>query len=300
MKTRKSLTSILITAMIGITFVACKKDSTSPSAFTSTTADEQTEVSLATSATSADALYNDAFDVVAQSSEQNSLTTNTNSTQTVNAVGVNTVQTNYTTTAGAIITISPADPSVFPKTMTIDYGTGIPSKDSITRKGQIIVTLTGKIRVAGSTISVTFNNYSVNGYGLTGTYALTPKIASGGGVNYNVTVINGSITFPNGQGATYSGTENFTQVAGIGTTSITDDTYNITGSFSYSSANTGSITGTIATPLVKSADCKNITSGTISFVYSGLNGTLDFGSGTCDNVATIVVGKTTKTITLPK
>ena len=300
MKVKSVLTNILIAAVLTLGLNACKKDnSTTPATTTTGNADEQTEITLATSATSSETLYDDAFDVVAQSSEQSNLSTNSTGGKQPDGISTSTIQTNYTTTNGAIITILPADPSVFPKTMTIDYGAGV-TTDSITRKGQIIVALSGPIRVAGSAISVTFNSYSVNGYVLTGTYALTPSIATGGGVNYSVTVTNGSITFPGGQAATYSGTETFTQVAGIGTSTITDDTYNITGSFSFSSTTTGSITGTIVTPLSKSADCKDITSGTIAFVYKGLNGTLNFGSGTCDNIATIAVGKTTKTITLPK
>lgn len=299
MKTKKSIIICLFAAVIGVSFNACKKDSSSTTS-ASTTADEQTGVTLSTSATTSELMYDDAFDVVTQSSEQSSLSVNSGTLSTDAAPTSTISPSSYTTTAGATITVLPADPSVFPKTMTIDYGTGVTSANGITRKGQIIVTLSGKIRVAGTTISVTFNNYSVNAYTITGTYALTPQVVSGGGVNYNITVTGGSITFPDASVATYSGTETFTQVAGIGTTTITDDTYNITGSFSFSSTNTGAISGTIGTPLVKSADCKDITSGTVAFVYKGLNGTLDFGSGTCDNQATVKFGLTTKTITLPR
>jgi hypothetical protein len=295
MKTKNLLITCVIAATLGLSLNACKKDSsTTPN----NSADEQTGVTLSTSSTSSEMMYDDAFDVATQSSEESGLSTNSVSSQTVDAMSTNTTSS-YTTTAGATITVTPSDPSVFPKTMTIDYGAGVTSANGVTRKGQIIVTLSGKLRVAGSVISVTFNNYFVNSYGLTGTYSLTPQVVSGGGVNFAATVTNGSITFPNGQVSTYSGTETLTQVAGLGTTTVTDDTYNITGNFSYSSTTTGSITGTITTPLVKSADCKDITTGIIAFTYKSLNGTLDFGSGTCDDQATVKFGLTTKTITLP-
>jgi hypothetical protein len=45
--------------------------------------------------------------------------------------------------------------------------------------------------------------------------------------------------------------------------------------------------------------CHNVSSGIISFVYDQVvNGTIDFGNGTCDNLATLTVGATQRTIIL--
>jgi len=284
-------TATILAALVLSTF-SCKKDGSS-----SQSGNDQTTIDLASSAIGAESLYDDAFDVVAQTSEQSNVSTSSTSNPTINSTNLSV--DSYTAVACAVVTLSPQDPGVFPKTMTIDYGSGCTSVNGITRKGKLTVNLTGKVRSAGSVITVSFDNYSVNGYGLTGTYSLIPVIASGSGVNYNVTISNGSITTPSGAVYTYSGTETFTQTAGIGTTTVTDDTYEITGGFSYS-ANGSSISGTITSPLIRSADCPNITSGTVAFLYKGVNGVLDFGAGTCDNVATVKVGLTTKTITLPR
>jgi len=294
MKTKKNLILCMVTAAtIGLSLNACKKDSST----TSTSASESAGITAATSATASETMFDDNFDVVTQSSQQSNLSTSSVSgNKTLDAVDTAT----YTTTAGATITITPTDPSVFPKTMTINYGTGVTSANGVTRKGEVIVALSGKLRVAGSVISVTYSNYSINGYSLTGTYAMTPKIAADSGVNYNITVTDGSITSPSGAVSTYSGTETFTQVGGLTTSSIADDTYQITGNFSYSSVSTGSVSGNITTPLSKSTDCKDITSGIVALTYKGLNGTLDFGSGTCDDQATLTFGKTVKIITLAK
>ena len=284
-------TAIIMAALVLSTF-SCKKDSSA-----SQNSDDQTTIDLASSATGAESLYDDAFDVVAQTSEESNISTSSTPNLTINSTSLS--AGSYTAVACAVVTLSPQDPSVFPKTMTIDYGSGCTSANGITRKGKLTVTLTGKVRTAGTMITVNFENYSINGYGLTGTYALTPVIASGSGINYNITISNGSITTPSGTVYTYSGTETFNQTAGLGTATVLDDTYEITGGFSYS-GNGSSITGTIATPLVRSVDCPDITSGTIDFLYKGVSGVLDFGAGTCDNVATVKVGPTTKTITLPR
>jgi hypothetical protein len=282
----------LMAALLLSTF-SCKKDSSN----SSQTADEQTTVDLASSSTGAESLYDDAFDVVVQSSEESGVSTSSVAGLTVNST--QSVNTYTAVSACAVITLSPQDPTVFPKTMTIDYGSGCTSTNGITRKGKLTVSLSGKVRTPGSVISVTFDNYSVNGYQLTGTYALTPVLASGGGINYNITISDGSITLPTGAVYTYSCSETFTQTGGIGTSTVTDDIYSITGNFSYS-GNGNTITGTVTTPLIRSADCKNITTGTIAFIYKSINGTLDFGSGTCDNVATLKVGAKTSTVTLPR
>ena len=297
MKTKRTLIiAVVIAATIGLSLNACKKDS---STTTNSSATETEGINTATSATASEMMYDDAFDVVSQSGEQGGVSTSSiNSKQAIDATATDTAS--YTTTAGATITLTPADASTFPKTLTVNYGAGVTSANGVTRKGELIITLSGKIRAAGTTISVTYNNYSVNGYGLAGTYTMIPQIAADSGVNFSVTVTNGSITLPGGTVSTYSGAETFTQVGGIGSASVTDDTYQITGNFSYSSANTGAITGTVTTPLVKSADCKDIVSGVVALTYKGLSGTLDFGSGTCDNQATLTFGKTVKIITLAR
>jgi hypothetical protein len=283
----------LMAVMVLVT-ISCKKNSSS----SSQTADENTTISLAASSVGAESMYDDAFDVVTESSEQSGVSTNSVAGQTVNSIGA--ANYSYVNVACATVTLAPATVGVYPKTMTINYGSaGCTSNNGITRKGSLSVTLTGPMRTPGTVVTVVYNNYSVDGYVMTGTYSLTSVLASGGGINYTIAITNGSITLPAGGVYTYSGTETYTQVAGIGTSTVTDDSYDITGNFSYSGNGT-SISGTVVTPLVRSGDCQNITAGTIDFTYKKITGVLDFGSGTCDNVATVKAGLITKTITLPR
>jgi hypothetical protein len=288
--------------MIVVTFNACSKSGSSTT--TSGNANEQASVSASASATASEMLYDDAFDVVTQAADQNnllgSIVVNAINPSKVLDATIGGIPSSFSTISGATITLSPADTSTFPKSMTINYGSGITSANGVTRKGEIIVSLSGKLRNAGSLIAVSFNNYSINSFEIDGTYSITPNVVAGGGVNYNIAVTNGSITSPTGVSSTYSGTETYTQVAGEGTLSVTDDTYNITGDFTLSNGGIGTITGTITTPLSKSTDCKDITSGIIAFTYNNIKGTFDFGTGACDNVATATFGSTTTTITLAK
>jgi hypothetical protein len=64
----------------------------------------------------------------------------------------------------------------FPKVATLDFGEGctrIFKNDTITLKGQIIVTITDRWFMTGSQHIITFNNFSINGVKLEGTRTIT-------------------------------------------------------------------------------------------------------------------------------
>ncbi|MGC4056934.1 MAG: hypothetical protein QM743_02290 [Chitinophagaceae bacterium] len=79
-----------------------------------------------------------------------------------------------------------------------------------------------------------------------------------------------------------------------------DDVYSITGSGTVTRVDSSTFTGTITSPLIIATSCDWITQGTIEIVPSGTGKTrtLDYGSGTCDAVATLTVGSKSRTVTL--
>ena len=81
---------------------------------------------------------------------------------------------NTTTNLGcAIYTLDDTIPGEYPKTLTLDFGTGCTSADGIMRKGKLIYVFSDPLLVPGATASVTFDQYVVNGYGVLGTYTIT-------------------------------------------------------------------------------------------------------------------------------
>lgn len=136
----------------------------------------------------------------------------------------------------------------------------------------------GKLTASSTVISVSFTDYSANGYQVEGAYSITNN---GGANNLNITtqVVNGKITYPDGTWYAYSGTKTPLQAAGMSTSTPSDDVFSITGSNTCSSSAGKSTTATINTPLVKNASCKNIVSGTINVVYNNIKGVFDYGSG---------------------
>ena len=76
------------------------------------------------------------------------------------------------------VTVDHPDSVSFPKVATLDFGEGctrIYRNDTITLKGQIIVTITDHWFITGSQHVVTFNNFYINGVKLEGTRTITNK-----------------------------------------------------------------------------------------------------------------------------
>jgi hypothetical protein len=74
------------------------------------------------------------------------------------------------------VTVDHPDLTTFPKVITIDFGAGcsvVFNGDTITREGQIIITITNRWYITGAEHSITFNNFYINGVRLEGTRTLT-------------------------------------------------------------------------------------------------------------------------------
>ena len=59
--------------------------------------------------------------------------------------------------------------SSFPKTVTIDYGTGCVDAKGRTKKGKVFVYLTGELQETGSIREITFENFFINEVQISGT-----------------------------------------------------------------------------------------------------------------------------------
>src|SRR6202012_2249016 len=75
--------------------------------------------------------------------------------------------------------------------IVVDFGTGTTCKDGKVRSGQIIATWTGPYRATGTMITITFNNYTINGDKVTGTKTVTNEgLNANGNIHYKIEVTN--------------------------------------------------------------------------------------------------------------
>ena len=283
---------LAVFTLCGIIFFSCKKDSNSASA---SSPDTDSATNMSASAATTDNMFGDTYDVLGQTTASNanlSARTVTNG----RADGVDSIAPCIT------VTVSPADTGTYPKTVTLNFGTGCTSWYGVTRSGIITFVYSGHFKYPGTTVTATYNNYKVNGYKVEGNYSVTNSSSLSNGVMFTSTVTNGKVTYPDGTTwYSYSGNRTIRQTAGIGSTNYNDYAFSITGNHSYASWTGKTLTDSITTPLVKQVACKNIVSGVVAFTYNGLiKGTLDYGNGTCDSLATLTIGTNVKTIGLPR
>jgi len=291
----------IITAVLA---TGCKKDNNSSNNNNNNTEnDDSTAVDMSGSSAIADNAYNDVLQTALEGASDNNIaymvSQASRGTVESNSVHNGVSVTGITSLTCATYTLVPADANTFPKTLTVDFGSGCTSADGVTRKGKIIYNISGRVLYPGTTITATFQNYAVFNYQLEGTYSITNS-SNVDSAQYTTKVTGGKITFPNTYWYTYSGDKIITMTAGMNTPGdLTDDVYSIRGSNSFSSALGNKLDVTITTILSKAYTCHNIGSGVISFTFNDkINGTLDFGNGACDNQATITVGQITKQVTL--
>ena len=164
MKTNlKNLPAILLLASaIFMLMMSCKKDNNSSA--TSSTVSNSAAANMSSNAATADNSYDDAFGVALQTGNDNGLDIMMQRTGH-STVPVGIAGTYYC----ANVSVSG---STFPVTVTVDFGTGCKSADSITRSGSITYVFSGRLSTPGTTIAATFNNYMVNGHKLNGTYTI--------------------------------------------------------------------------------------------------------------------------------
>ena len=288
-------TAKLIAFITVVCLTSCKKDDVTP------VSNENKAANLTDSSTAAENAYydvlNNAFVGFADNSTVWSASASHGGKTTINSTEVENTETNL---GCAIYTLSDSTPGKYPKTLTLDFGTGCTSADGIMRKGKLIYVFSDFLLNPGATATVTFEQYVVNGYGILGAYSLTNN-STQSGISISTQVSNGIITYPNLTNYHYSANRSYVMTAGSSTPyNITDDVYNVTGNSSFSDSFGSSLVCNITTPLVKPVACHNVTKGVVSFVYDqAVNGTLDFGDGSCDALGTLSIGTTiTKTVVL--
>jgi hypothetical protein len=199
-------------------------------------------------------------------------------------------------------------PTVFPATLSLDFGAGCLGPDGRNRSGSISAVYSGPWRQAGTTISLSLDQYRVNGYLVEGNILI---INNGLNLNnqltYTLDIQNGRITDPDGAMITYSSTRTYTWVEGQATTfashglaGIEDDVYLIQGTANGVNREGRAFSVSTPTPLRRELDCRWIVSGVLQVTPQGFDPrTLDFGNGSCDNQATASVAGYSIDIYLP-
>jgi len=211
----------------------------------------------------------------------------------------------------------PLAPQAFPMIVTITFPqSGCMGPDGRVRRGQIKTVYTNRLMIPGAESVTNFLNYSVDSVTVGGTYRIKnivdPVQIMIFPPQYNhkwlVTVIGGRLGYPNGDVVEWNSTKTIEQIEGSHTPILRDDVFKKTGNSSGQSVRglrSTSWFSEITEPLIRRNTCKWIVKGKIRTIRRNLSNTspwvavLDFGNGTCDNIATLNINGNIRTITLP-
>jgi hypothetical protein len=215
----------------------------------------------------------------------------------------------------ANVTLTPLG-SVFPKTLTVDYGDGCKGTDGRYRKGQVVCVFSGLYRAENTEVMVDLVDYELDNYQITRHHMLiTNNGLNGSGQPYfSVVVHNASITNDEGT-ATWSSTRTRTWVEGsetnwftadttqqngiMGINGLTDDVYHIEGTTEGTTRSGVPYTVDITAPLEVQVGCRWVKAGTLVINPQNLDErTIDFGNGDCNEGATLEVNGNTYNFTM--
>lgn len=183
------------------------------------------------------------------------------------------------------------------KIVTLDFGDGCEGKRGREFAGKIIIEYVKTDSSFSKT--VTFENFSVEGNSVEGGKSIVKVKENSNGNPEATFTIDIKITLESGVEITKKGTKVKEKIEGADTDNRGDDVYSISGSWESINKNGVVKTATITTDLRREWACKYIVSGVIELSRDGATATLDFGDGSCDNVATLTnANGDTKEITL--
>lgn len=168
--------------------------------------------------------------------------------------------------------------------------------------GQIIISGSTNADLPSHTINYEFVNFYHNDILITGNRTVTRTLASTAALAAIHPVatmdINMTATFPSGNSHTRVGTRVRELIEGYNTPLVwLDNVYSITGSWTTTFPD-GTRTATITNALIVKMNCQHIVQGTINVIGGSNTASIDFGSGICDNIATLTVNGNVTTITL--
>lgn len=214
-------------------------------------------------------------------------------------------------TACYTLTITRPGVGLFPVRVVIDFGpTPCLGADGHTRSGKIISEYSGRLLASGAVAVTTFRDFFFDSTRIEGTHKITNMSSTTIPISrkFKVEVIDAKLTRHNGNFIEWNSTKTIEQFEGLLTPEFPlDDVFKMTGG-SRGKALRGNLLvawqSSVIEPLIKRFTCRWISKGTIKTLRANVTtneewiAVLNFGNGTCDNHAVIVINGIAHQITL--
>lgn len=178
----------------------------------------------------------------------------------------------------------------YPKTITLDYGTGCTSPRGRVKKGKIVIEITAPINQAGAMRTLTFVDYYVDSAKVEGSTKLVNNRTDNVSLPSFTRTTNVMVTFPDGDKASWQSTHTHKVISGGNTSRRFDDVIEITGNSSGTNRDGKSYSSEIIEPLKRAIVCPWVSDGIRRVTRNGNTATIDYGFGdACDNKAQVTL-----------
>jgi hypothetical protein len=176
----------------------------------------------------------------------------------------------------------------FPKTITIDYGTGCTNSNGVTKAGKVIIFMTAPLAEVNAKRDVTFENFKINNVEISGERHLENTGINA--ENQALISVEATMNFAY-QNVTRTRTVDHIRAwKGYSTCELSDDEYFISGSGSASRNGGVARPYTIDVPVHLKFGCSYPLSGVINIgALENRGAIIDYGDGTCDEFAEITL-----------
>ncbi len=172
--------------------------------------------------------------------------------------------------------------------ITLDFGLGCELNNGNIVSGKIHISY-GPIQNGTRTINYSFEDFIFNDKGIEGGGTIFREHSNAIGNPQSTFHKNIVVTFPGGLVATVDGTRVREWVEGVGSGTWMDNVYLVTGNWTIEFSTGHSRSALVTEALRREATCHYFVSGLLEITRNETTGVLNYGDGTCDNIAILTV-----------
>lgn len=174
------------------------------------------------------------------------------------------------------------------KTVTIDFGDGCELRNGNFVSGKIILEYE---REPGATVSISysFDNFYFNRKNIAGGGSILRERSNENGNPQSTKTFDVTVTWPDGTFASKAGVKVREWIEGQGTRAWGDNVFLITGHGTFTKKNGTILSAIVTEPLRRELSCRFLVSGIVSLAKNEDTAVLNYGDGTCDDLATISI-----------
>lgn len=175
------------------------------------------------------------------------------------------------------------------KTTTIDFGDGCELRNGNFVSGKIILNYQKDPEALIKTIAYAFEDFYFNYKNIAGGGTILKERSNGSGNPQSTKTFDVTVTWPDESFASKKGVKIREWIEGQGSGTWGDNVFLITGHGTFTKKNGTLISTEIIEPLRRELACKFLVSGIVNLTKNEKTAILNYGDGSCDDLATITI-----------